>query len=48
MSGSGATCFAICADADRRDALAGRLAELRPGWWVRACRLAGFQPPTQR
>jgi 4-diphosphocytidyl-2-C-methyl-D-erythritol kinase len=39
LSGSGATCFAICEDADA----AGRIAadaEAR-GWWARACRLGG-------
>ncbi|HEY2707154.1 MAG TPA: 4-(cytidine 5'-diphospho)-2-C-methyl-D-erythritol kinase [Caulobacteraceae bacterium] len=41
MSGSGATCFAICADATRRDALAATLAADRPGWWVQPCTLAG-------
>lgn len=39
MSGSGATCLALCADAAAAAALAGRLALARPGWWVRACRL---------
>ncbi|HUO21836.1 MAG TPA: 4-(cytidine 5'-diphospho)-2-C-methyl-D-erythritol kinase [Caulobacteraceae bacterium] len=39
MSGSGATCFSLCAsDADAR-ALAERLTRLHPEWWVRACRL---------
>jgi 4-diphosphocytidyl-2-C-methyl-D-erythritol kinase len=37
MSGSGATCFALCADPAAAAALAARLA--RPGWWVRACTL---------
>ena len=39
MSGSGATCFALCES--RRDArrLADRLAAAHPAWWVRACRL---------
>jgi 4-diphosphocytidyl-2-C-methyl-D-erythritol kinase len=42
MSGSGATCFAICADeGDARD-LAAAVAHQQPGWWVEACRLAGF------
>ncbi len=44
MSGSGATCFAICAsDRDARD-LAFSLSSFHPGWWVRACRLAGYGP----
>jgi 4-diphosphocytidyl-2-C-methyl-D-erythritol kinase len=37
MSGSGATCFALCLEQAAAEALAARLA--RPGWWVRACRL---------
>jgi 4-diphosphocytidyl-2-C-methyl-D-erythritol kinase len=44
MSGSGATCFAICASgSDRRD-LAFALASMHPDWWVKDCRLAGFHP----
>ncbi|MBV9995104.1 MAG: 4-(cytidine 5'-diphospho)-2-C-methyl-D-erythritol kinase [Caulobacteraceae bacterium] len=43
MSGSGATCFVICADEDARDGLARELAQAHPGWWVRACRLSGFR-----
>jgi 4-diphosphocytidyl-2-C-methyl-D-erythritol kinase len=44
MSGSGASCFAICADqADARD-LALAVSGAHPDWWVRACRLAGFRP----
>jgi 4-diphosphocytidyl-2-C-methyl-D-erythritol kinase len=44
MSGSGATCFAICADeSDARD-LALRISGDHRGWWVRPCRLAGFCP----
>ncbi len=39
MSGSGATIFAICADAAAAGRLAGRLADAQPGWWVRACQL---------
>jgi 4-diphosphocytidyl-2-C-methyl-D-erythritol kinase len=41
MSGSGATSFALCEDAAAAEALAGRLAAARAGWWVRACRLGG-------
>jgi 4-diphosphocytidyl-2-C-methyl-D-erythritol kinase len=41
MSGSGATCFALCADASAARRLAGRLTEAKPGWWVRAATLAG-------
>jgi 4-diphosphocytidyl-2-C-methyl-D-erythritol kinase len=39
MSGSGATCFALCADRAAAERLAGRLSGDRPDWWVRACRL---------
>lgn len=39
MSGSGATCFGLYDSAERASAAAGRLAQDRPGWWVRATRL---------
>ena len=39
MSGSGATCFALCADARDARRLADRLALARPDWWVKPCRL---------
>jgi len=39
MSGSGATCFALCADHDDAQRLAERVGRSRPDWWVRACRL---------
>ncbi len=41
MSGSGATCFALCADQTNADRLAARLAADQPGWWVQACRFGG-------
>lgn len=41
MSGSGATCFAIAADANAAAALAARLAAAHPGWWVRSCKVKG-------
>ena len=44
MSGSGATCFALTADADDAKALAARLGQDHPGWWARACRLGGPWP----
>lgn len=44
MSGSGATCFSICASDIEADALAERVADLRPNWWVRRCRLGGPWP----
>lgn len=40
MSGSGATCFALCAGDIEAEGLADRILSMRPGWWVRACRLA--------
>jgi len=39
MSGSGATCFALCADEDAARDLAVRLSRDHPGWWAQACRL---------
>lgn len=39
MSGSGATCFALCASDIEAEGLAERLEAMRPGWWVRRCRL---------
>jgi 4-diphosphocytidyl-2-C-methyl-D-erythritol kinase len=39
MSGSGATCFALCADAVDAWRLATRVGQARPAWWVRPCRL---------
>jgi 4-diphosphocytidyl-2-C-methyl-D-erythritol kinase len=44
MSGSGATCFAICANRRDRQDLAFSLAAAHPGWWVQPCTLAGFRP----
>ncbi len=38
MSGSGATCFALCRSATDSASLAARLTAVRPDWWVRACR----------
>ena len=37
MSGSGATCFALCETREHAAALAARLAGEHPGWWVRGC-----------
>jgi 4-diphosphocytidyl-2-C-methyl-D-erythritol kinase len=39
MSGSGATCFALCASDIEAEGLAERLESIRPDWWVRRCRL---------
>jgi 4-diphosphocytidyl-2-C-methyl-D-erythritol kinase len=41
MSGSGATCFALCAGDYEAEGLAERLESMRPDWWVRRCRLGG-------
>lgn len=37
LSGSGATSFALCANAKAAKALADYVARVRPSWWVRAC-----------
>ncbi len=39
MSGSGATCFALCAGDIEAESLAERIESMRPGWWVKRCRL---------
>jgi 4-diphosphocytidyl-2-C-methyl-D-erythritol kinase len=41
MSGSGATCFALCANASEAIVLAKKVRGDHPGWWVRPCRLGG-------
>lgn len=41
VSGSGGTCFALCADDMAAGTLAERLEAMAPGWWVRRCRLGG-------
>ena len=41
MSGSGATCFALCSGDVEAEGLAERIEALRPGWWVKRCRLGG-------
>lgn len=40
MSGSGATCFALCHSDEDAAALSRRLDGLLPGAWIRACRLS--------
>jgi 4-diphosphocytidyl-2-C-methyl-D-erythritol kinase len=40
MSGSGATCFALCKDDDQANALASLLQRRHPDWWVAAARLS--------
>lgn len=44
MSGSGATCFALCASDIEAEQLAEGLERMRPDWWVRRCRLGGPWP----
>ena len=39
MSGSGATCFALFSDAQKRDAAAKAIAAARPSWWTLATQL---------
>ncbi|MGR4865052.1 4-(cytidine 5'-diphospho)-2-C-methyl-D-erythritol kinase [Caulobacter sp. LARHSG274] len=41
MSGSGATCFSLCAGDIEAEGLAERIERMRPDWWVRRCRLGG-------
>jgi len=47
MSGSGATCFALCVGDLEAEGLAERLEALRPDWWIRRCRLGGPWAPDQ-
>jgi len=44
VSGSGATCFALCSSDIEAEGLAERIERLRPAWWVRRCRLGGPWP----
>ena len=46
LSGSGATCFALCADDAAARRMAADLSRAHPGWWVRACRLGAPLQPT--
>lgn len=41
MSGSGATCFALCENDETAKALGVRMQAMVPGAWVRTCRLGG-------
>ena len=45
MSGSGATCFALFAEAGEAETAAARLTAAHPDWWVRAAPLLGQAPP---
>ena len=44
VSGSGGTCFAICAGDIEAESLAERIEAMAPHWWVRRCRLGGPWP----
>jgi len=44
MSGSGATCFALCANRDDAQRVAACLAGARPHWWTVVCRLGAGEP----
>ncbi|WP_296596905.1 4-(cytidine 5'-diphospho)-2-C-methyl-D-erythritol kinase [Phenylobacterium sp.] len=41
VSGSGGTCFALCADDIAAETLAERIEAMAPNWWVRRCSLGG-------
>ncbi|WP_293681500.1 4-(cytidine 5'-diphospho)-2-C-methyl-D-erythritol kinase [uncultured Phenylobacterium sp.] len=41
VSGSGGTCFALCADDIAAEGLAERVESMAPAWWVKRCRLGG-------
>jgi len=40
MSGSGATCFALCRNREASIGVAEALTQSHPTWWVQACRMA--------
>ncbi len=44
VSGSGGSCFALCASDIEAESLAERLEAMVPGWWVQRCRLGGPWP----
>lgn len=44
VSGSGGTCFALCASDIEAEGLAERLEALAPHWWIERCRLGGPWP----
>ena len=44
VSGSGGTCFALCASDIEAESLAERIEAIAPDWWVRRCRLGGPWP----
>jgi 4-diphosphocytidyl-2-C-methyl-D-erythritol kinase len=44
VSGSGGTCFALCASDIEAESLAERVEAMAPEWWVQRCRLGGPWP----
>jgi 4-diphosphocytidyl-2-C-methyl-D-erythritol kinase len=44
VSGSGGTCFALCASDIEAESLTERLQAMAPQWWVERCRLGGPWP----
>jgi 4-diphosphocytidyl-2-C-methyl-D-erythritol kinase len=44
VSGSGGTCFTLCASDIEAESLAERLAAMAPDWWIQRCRLGGPWP----
>jgi 4-diphosphocytidyl-2-C-methyl-D-erythritol kinase len=44
VSGSGGTCFTLCASDIEAESLAERLEAMAPEWWVQRCRLGGPWP----
>ena len=44
VSGSGGTCFALCAGDIEAEGLAERVMAISPSWWVQRCRLGGPWP----
>ena len=48
LSGSGATCFALCTSSAQAEAAAMRLQSQAPNWWVRACTLGGSPQAVRR
>jgi 4-diphosphocytidyl-2-C-methyl-D-erythritol kinase len=44
VSGSGGTCFALCAGDIEAEGLAERLEAMAPDWWIARCRLGGPWP----
>lgn len=47
VSGSGGTCFALCASDIEAESLAERIEAMAPAWWVRRCQLGGPWPDAE-